>query len=199
MIFSFNPTGFSMRIASLATALAIGAGFAEAATMSQTQTFNQFENGTFNLVFDSFDSTLGTLNAVTLDLDSEVGHEVGDSTFEFRFGTTTLASFNLTTSGTLDFDLTAFDPNSVGIADSVFVAPGPATFAIVGEVSGTGLFPIWNGDTGQTGLTLTYDYSTGGTGPGPSPVPLPASLPLFIAGLAFLRVFRARRGKAMPA
>jgi hypothetical protein len=188
--FKFKP-----RLRGLAALLALilGAGTVSAATMSQTQTFNQFENGSFNLLFDSFDTTLGTLSGVSFDLDSEVGHEIGNSTFAFRIGPDTLADFALTTSGIAQFEFSGLDPNSVGIADSFFEAAGPAAFSITGEVAGTGLFPIWNGDTGQSGLTLTYTYNTGGSSTAPSPVPLPSSFAFLLAGLAAfgIRTIRA--------
>ena len=156
------------------TTLAAGSAV-EAATLQQTETFllECAENSEGNCVaddslsFDDFDSVLGTLTSVTLDLDSSF---FGSDAME---GTISLNGTEVS-SGTGAF----FAPYTFSGLD-LGTPFGLATFIDVGTIqfdlafdAGMTFFADWGGIDAFGALTLTYEYDEAPTGV----VPLPASM-----------------------
>lgn len=170
-------------------------GAAAATTTPQVDAFTvtafPFGSASGDVSFTKFPSSLGTLTSVDFSLDSSSSPGQGFN------GTATISvdsgvqlssqTFNTATGGqTYDASFSGL----VGAANAAFyTGAGSDTYLVHLALSNTNneATEVWNGQTsGETGLTLTYDYT-------PAATPLPASLPLFATGLAGLGLGAWRR------
>ena len=155
-----------------------------------TVTVFTFNSGSQNLSFQKFDSSLGNLTSVDFSLDSTL---LGFGTATISVDGVQLSSNpfdNTSTAGPYDASFTGL----VGAANTTFYT-GSGTFNALLSLTNNSEFDpdVWNGQTsGETGLTLTYDYT-------PTTTPLPGSLPLLATGLGGLGLAAWRRRRQKPA
>ena len=170
-------------------------------TETQTQTFLVTGTTAGNTVmptdtlnFNEFNTSLGNLISVEFSLDSNVsvsGTFFGPIPAVVSVdGGIQIGPSSSGGTGTYDFGPTSgvLSPPSLAFYE------GSSTFAVLLSLTGSsessGSIFQWDGkDNGETGLTVTYNYTPIST------TPLPAALPLFTAGLAGLgfTTWRSRR------
>jgi hypothetical protein len=178
----------SLKKAAVLTGLTMVIGGAEvstadaATTTPQTNTFSitafPFNTATVSPSFNQFNPSLGTLTSVDFSLDSNISANASITGFSATITVDNGVQLSSKTPTTLgDYDVTF--TGLVGAANLAFYT-GTASFPVVLTLTNnTEQTVTWNGQSsGQTGLTLTYDYTPA--------VPLPATLPLFATGLAGL-------------
>jgi hypothetical protein len=146
--------------------------------------------------FQQFDPSLGNLTSVDFSLDSNI-NTGSFTTLSFNAAITVDNGVPLnsqSTSGNYDMNFTGL-VGAAGANNGAFYK-GTGFFSVVLTLTNNSGPPVtWDGQSsGETGLTLTYDYTP------TSAVPLPAALPLFATGLAGigLTAWRSRR-KQKPA
>jgi hypothetical protein len=181
----------SLKKAAVLTGLTMVIGGAEVSTADAAIITPTSQNTTFSITgfgiltaspspsFQQFDPSLGTLTSVDFSLDSNISASV---------------SGTQSATVTVDNGVLLSSQSTLGNYDVTFTGlVGAAAANNAAFYKGTGFFPVvltlnnnfnefgvtWDGmSNGETGLTLTYDYTP------TSAVPLPAALPLFATGLA---------------
>jgi hypothetical protein len=177
------------------TALIGGAGVSNAnanTTTPQTDTFNfgvtspieESASNSVSLTFTGFDTSLGTLTDVLVELNSQLAigvYNTGEITATATLAGQSIASSDIFTSsdgttslnasGDLTSSLSSFTAGSVSASLTISAFDGLAT---------------WSGSGSPAGLTVTYEYTT---------TPLPPTLFSFVGGLAGLgfTTWRSRR------
>ncbi len=142
------------------------------------------------LSFASFDTSLGTLSGVDIELDSFFDVFGANAT-----ATVSLAGSVLFSATTFFFD--EFDGFQSLLAGSAFTGPNPVVFDLALD-AGSANTSSWNGglalppfDASPGLLTVTYIFDD--TIDPPSEVPLPASFGFLAVGLAGLGLTKRRR------
>jgi hypothetical protein len=160
---------------SLVASATMAVDVSAATTTPETIQFGTPSTGGSTLEFKTFDSSLGSLSGVSLNLDSAISNEARTETARVSILGVEIAS--KTTSeggGSESFNFSELDPVSfAGIELNNFLGDGTSTFGILLNFSpGDG---SWDGiSQAGAGLSVTYEFT---------PVPLPAALPLMLSGL----------------
>jgi hypothetical protein len=175
------------------TALIGSAGVSNAdatTTTPQTDTFNFNDNipddlipsNSVSLTFNPFDTSLGTLTGVLVELNSQLVTELyyfGGSDATATLAGQSVASTEITTAETTSLDATVTLTTSLSSFTS-----GPVTASL--SLNSLDGFATWSGSGSPAGLTVSYEYTT---------TPLPPTLLSFVGGLAGLgfTTWRSRR------
>lgn len=181
-----------------------------ATTTPQTLSFfaDTYDFGPDTLVFNPFNTSLGTLTGVTFDISGYfINREGQDATAKVGLGATTLyqatfsnvslqngvvsATFDGTASGQIP--LSAFEGGPVSILVAFVSNVGDFDFG-GGTNSRSQLFNIdsLHSVVNDTGLTLTYTYNSADV----SSTPLPAAIWLFGSGAVGLAAMSRRRRRS---
>ena len=182
-----NTIGSGVALVGVAILAAGGvSSTAEAATVEQTKDFSvDYASPSLDIDYLSFDTSLGTLTGVEMDLNSFFSTESASATATILFGSETIASKTSNLVGTWIFsDLDILAPNTA-LTTADFEGDGVSKVTFTVTYAGN---ELWNAYAhyGQ-GLTLRYIYDDA------PEVPLPAGLPLLIGGLGALGLAAKRK------
>jgi hypothetical protein len=204
---SFHRVQSAALLAGVTILSALSATEANAATTTQTLGFfadtygDSFGLGPDTLVFNPFNTSLGTLTGVTFDISGfMLSREGTNPTVTVTLGSTTLYDQSFQHTSFDSFLVTAtFDGTASGqIPLSAFEGPGTVS-TVITVLSETPDYDFGGGNSRNgdfsavaSGLTLTYTYNPTEV----SSTPLPAAIWLFGAGAAGLAAISRRRRRS---
>lgn len=160
----------------------------QAATTSQVIEF-QVGNSDLPLNFKTFDTSLGTLTGVSLDLESRISAEDYGAEYGIEIDGKLVSSIDVDPFLTVDYNFLDLDPTTSGIALSFFEGDGVSTWTATAKAF-SAISALWVAEGYYDGLAVTFTYDKTVA---PDPVPLPASLPLVAGGMILLAGFAKRR------